>query len=358
MKKLWILALAVLLVGTSAFTACSSETSPTPTAAPTAAPAPTQAAEWPKALTIATMVEGSSAYVISVQMAEMWKEYIGINAMAAALGPSSAAWNAFYQKEMNVVTGSGDHVYYGARGDMDWTGKKANPRLFLRGSPIGLGLIARADSGITSFKDVKGKNCVFYNKANFIMNQTADILLDVNGLTRNDINDLEWFDTSDAHAMIKDGTGQCMITVVEPKMSSVTDLETSVPIRLIGATEEEWQALKVGLAPLMVRLTVPAGKFTGQDKEVLTFGGRSSWVCVQPELPDDLVYQMFKAIVEHQDELNKAHPSASWYNLENTIDYESWTAPVHPGVIKYLKEKGLWTDKHEAAQQEMLKEVG
>jgi len=158
--------------------------------------------------------------------------------------------------------------------------------------------------------------------------------------------------------MIKDGTGHCYITVVYSKMGSMTDLENSVPLRIIGATEEEWQALEEGFAPLMIRFSMPAGTYKNQDQDVLTYGGRASWVCVQPDMPDDMVYEMFKAIMEHQEEFNKAHPSAIEYNLEGTADYKSWTAPVHPGVIRYLKEQGLWTNKHEEAQQLMLKEVG
>ena len=31
--------------------------------------------------------------------------------------------------------------------------------------------------------------------------------------------------------------------------------------------------------------------------------------------------------------------------------------PFHPGAIKYLKEKGLWNDKHQAWNDESLKQL-
>ena len=33
---------------------------------------------------------------------------------------------------------------------------------------------------------------------------------------------------------------------------------------------------------------------------------------------------------------------------------ETWYVPVHDGLIKYLKEKGLWTAAHDARQEQNI----
>ena len=59
----------------------------------------------------------------------------------------------------------------------------------------------------------------------------------------------------------------------------------------------------------------------------------------QKSLDADLVYSLEKALFEHQDYLIKIHPSASYTTPENTVKYSP--IPLHPGTIKYLKEKNI-----------------
>ncbi|NQU64808.1 MAG: C4-dicarboxylate ABC transporter substrate-binding protein, partial [SAR324 cluster bacterium] len=56
-------------------------------------------------------------------------------------------------------------------------------------------------------------------------------------------------------------------------------------------------------------------------------------------LGTDLVYSLVKALYENNDYLLKIHPSASYTTPENAVKYSP--IPLHPGTIKYLKEKGV-----------------
>jgi TRAP-type uncharacterized transport system substrate-binding protein len=65
------------------------------------------------------------------------------------------------------------------------------------------------------------------------------------------------------------------------------------------------------------------------------------------EMSDDLVYQMMKALYDHQKEKDAIHPQARQWSLENMFrgaDYTTKYIPFHPGAIKYLKEKGVWKE--------------
>jgi TRAP-type uncharacterized transport system substrate-binding protein len=42
---------------------------------------------------------------------------------------------------------------------------------------------------------------------------------------------------------------------------------------------------------------------------------------------------------EHNDYLQKIHPSAAYTTPENAVKYSP--IPLHPGTIKYLEEKGI-----------------
>ena len=59
----------------------------------------------------------------------------------------------------------------------------------------------------------------------------------------------------------------------------------------------------------------------------------------QASLDTDMVYKLAKALFEHKDYLMKIHPSAAYTTPENAVKYSP--IALHPGTIKYLKEKGI-----------------
>jgi TRAP transporter TAXI family solute receptor len=80
------------------------------------------------------------------------------------------------------------------------------------------------------------------------------------------------------------------------------------------------------------------GVYRGVDTPVPTIGVWNVMIC-QASLDTDLVYQLVKALYDHKDYLMKIHPSASYTTPENAVKYSP--IPLHPGTIKYLKEKKI-----------------
>jgi hypothetical protein len=66
----------------------------------------------------------------------------------------------------------------------------------------------------------------------------------------------------------------------------------------------------------------------------------------------DLTYNLIKWLDINYDRYKASNPSNSNMTLNNLmILAETGFAPIHEGVVQYLKEKGLWTDKHQARWQ-------
>ncbi len=66
------------------------------------------------------------------------------------------------------------------------------------------------------------------------------------------------------------------------------------------------------------------------------------------DFSEDLVYRMLKALYEHPEDRDAIHPYAQQWNPENIFrgaDYATQYIPFHPGVVKYLRQKGLWKEK-------------
>jgi TRAP transporter TAXI family solute receptor len=74
------------------------------------------------------------------------------------------------------------------------------------------------------------------------------------------------------------------------------------------------------------------------DKDYITVG-LWQFVVGRADLPDDLVYQLVKAVFENQPRLVKAHPAASETLPQNAV--KNTTLPFHPGVVRYYREIGV-----------------
>jgi TRAP transporter TAXI family solute receptor len=80
------------------------------------------------------------------------------------------------------------------------------------------------------------------------------------------------------------------------------------------------------------------GVYRGVDDPVSTIGVWNVMIC-QKSLDGDLVYNLVKALYEHNDYLKKIHPSAAYTQPETAVKFSP--IPLHPGTIRYIKEKGI-----------------
>ena len=63
-------------------------------------------------------------------------------------------------------------------------------------------------------------------------------------------------------------------------------------------------------------------------------------VLTSADVSDELVYAVTKAVFENLDVFKKQHPAFANLDPKKMIK-DGLSAPLHPGAIKYYKEKGL-----------------
>ena len=61
---------------------------------------------------------------------------------------------------------------------------------------------------------------------------------------------------------------------------------------------------------------------------------------VNKDMPDATAYAITKAIVENRDKLVAEHKAMSGFIAEDAWRPENNGIPLHPGAVKYYKEKG------------------
>jgi len=91
--------------------------------------------------------------------------------------------------------------------------------------------------------------------------------------------------------------------------------------------------------PHLKPMSVPAGTYKGQDKDIYSVG-LWSLILVRPDVPDELVYRLARAIHQGQGLLAKQLQQGRYTTLENTVQQVPVTR-LHPGAVRYLREAGL-----------------
>ncbi len=70
--------------------------------------------------------------------------------------------------------------------------------------------------------------------------------------------------------------------------------------------------------------------------------------------PVDTVYEYTKAMWEGYDMYKNAHAELPHWSHETLVDTTGCYYPYHDGVVKVMKEKGVWTAELEKFQQTQL----
>ena len=121
--------------------------------------------------------------------------------------------------------------------------------------------------------------------------------------------------------------------------------------------EEGWKRLWA-VFPLAKGLHVVPGAGAKEGERLETFTYHYPlFVTYEGRLSDEEAYGLVKAIDEGWEEhIKDALPKSHIYIFKDAI-HAPYSDPVHPGVIRYAKDKGIWTDEDEAANNALLEKM-
>lgn len=196
-------------------------------------------------------------------------------------------------------------------------------------------IVVLEDSGIKSVAGLKGKRISPGPKGHtgeFASRQ----ILQVYGLSYNDMSKVHHVGYSDTVALMKDGHCDGWLFCTTIPAAAVMDLASTRKIRLISLPEDkiqEMQKLNAGY----IKRVIPKGTYQGVDYDVHTFGFFTHLI-VSAKLPDDLVYKITKTMANNLSRFGnvvKAMKGVTPKDLALDIGI-----PFHPGALKYYKEIG------------------
>jgi TRAP transporter TAXI family solute receptor len=194
-------------------------------------------------------------------------------------------------------------------------------------------IVATADSGIKTLADLKGKSLsVGAPRSGTELNSRA--ILAAAGLSYKDLGKVEYLPFAESVDLMKNRQLNATLQSAGLGVASLKDLSTSTDIAVVAVPSEVVD--KIG--PPFVSVMIPANTYTGQDKDVPT-AAVINYLVTSTAVSDDLAYNMTKLIFDSLPELANAHVAGKEIKLEAAATGSP--VPLHPGAIRYYREKGL-----------------
>ncbi|MCL4767928.1 MAG: TAXI family TRAP transporter solute-binding subunit [Hyphomicrobiaceae bacterium] len=195
-------------------------------------------------------------------------------------------------------------------------------------------VVALADAGINSVKDIKGKALTTQPKGN-TGEQITQHMLQVNGLSYSDVK-TSFVSYTDSATQMKDNQAQMFTLGTGIPAASIMDIAAGRDIKLLDLSDAIDGMRKIN--PGYTLLEVPAGTYPKQDKVVKVIG-YATHIVASCKLPEETVYKMTKAILDNVSSLAATSKAMAGLTAQQmAVDVG---VPFHPGAAKFYKEKGV-----------------
>lgn len=306
--------------------------------APLAATGTANAAD--KFVRMITGPAGGAWYPFGAKIMELAQK--DIEGIQTSSGPGGGVGNIRNIDKGNAELGwtFGFTEYDGYAGKAGFKEAHENVRHFANLYPGILQTAVPASSSIKSYADLKGKN-YSPGKLVFSGNVTAERLLKLYGITydgiKSDGGTIHRVGFSDSVALMKDGHIDAFTALTNVPNSSFIALDFQPGIRLLSI-EDDMLDKFTKQNPGFFEETIPAGTYKGIDKDVKTLA-TSTVLIAGAHLDNETAYKLAESFWKNHDEFVKVNATWKEVKLENAL--KGAAIPVHPGALKYYKEKGV-----------------
>ena len=300
--------------------------------------APAQAAK--KFLRMASGPEGGSWYPLGSAMMTIIQKEMGIS---TANGPGGGVGNCKVVDSGRADLGwTYTHTSFNAyNGRGKFRKKRTNLRHLMSLYPGIFQIVSPKSSDIKTPADLKDKRIV-PGKVGFTGTAIAELVLKAYGLTYKSIKaaggSVSFVGYSDSAALMKDGHSDCYMAVTSCPQSTIIDLVFRPGVRFLPITPEYQKKVRE-LEPGLMPTVIPAGSYKGQDKDISTVGTVTS-IVISKNVPDDMAYNIVKTLYANWPALAQVKKKAIEDSKPDKA-LQGANIPVHPGALKYYKEKGI-----------------
>ncbi|MBL4811988.1 MAG: TAXI family TRAP transporter solute-binding subunit [Rhodobacteraceae bacterium] len=262
----------------------------------------------------------------------------GIRCSVESTGGSVYNINTIREGELEFGVAQSDWQYHAYNGTSRF--EEAGPFEELRAvfsiHPEPFTVVARADSGVTTFADLVGMRVNIGNPGSGARG-TTEVVMEAMGWTVDDFALASELKASEQSAALCDNQIDVMIYTVGHPSGSIQEATTACDSILVPVDGPVIDAL-IADNSYYRSATIPGGMYRGNDNEVPTFGVGATFV-TSTAVSEEAVYVIVSAVFDNFDDFKRLHPAFA--NLDpREMATAGLSAPLHDGAAKYYREQG------------------
>jgi len=291
-------------------------------------------AGWPKGVTIGAAPVGGTYYIWAGGYAKLLHDKMGIPGNVEVTGGPVHNTQLVDLKKLDFGMVTAGPVWEGFHGEGWAKGKKhQNVRVIFPMYTTYFQMYSLSKSGIKSILDLNGKS-VGVGPVGGTPATYWPIIFETGGIKAGRMVNAG---SADLNSQLKDGMLDANGQSVGLPWVTITEIETTHDVNAYGVPANVADNF-VKKYPYFSKGVIPKGTYkSNKDKDIETL---TVWnfMTVHKDTPDDFVYAVLDATFKNVDILIATHPSASETKAENIVFSP---VPLHPGAVKYYKEKGI-----------------
>ncbi len=291
---------------------------------------------WPKNATIGAAPLGGTYFIWGGGFAKLLNDKVGVPANVESTGGPVHNVQLVQAQQLDFGQVTSAPAYEGFVGDPEgWSKGKKHPdiRVIFPMYTTYFQMYSLKSTGIKSILDLNGKSVGVGPVGGTPATYWPKILAAAGVNPKRIVN----AGSSDLNSQLKDGMLDSNGQSLGLPWTLITEVETTHEVNVYGVPADI--AKKVNAAiPSMSIGSIPKGTYKGNaDNDIPTL---TVWnfMIVHKNAPEDFVYEVVKATFANVDILIAAHKSAQETKPEAIVHSP---IPLHPGAVKYYKEKGI-----------------
>lgn len=321
------------------------------------APAPAQDIKLPNTLAWTAYDVGSGGYNQAVAIGNVLKNKIGVNLRVLPGKNDVSRTVPLRENKVEFAANGVGGAYLAQEGVYEFGAKEWGPQpiraLLLNNSDALLTIVTAKDAGIKTMADLKGKRVAWVVGAPSL-NQNITALLAFGNLTWADVQKVEFGGFGAAMTgIVNNQVDAAFASSISGNAYQIASSPRGIQYPTVPHNDKAgWARLKK-VAPFFVPFMGTEGAEMSKDKPIEAATYPYPVLMSYASAPDDLVYNMTKAMVQFFPDYKDGAPGNNGWDLKRQV-YD-WVVPFHDGAIRYFKEIGVWTQAYQAHNDGLLK---
>ena len=264
----------------------------------------------------------------------------GFRCSVESTGGSVYNLNTIRTGELDLGVAQSDWQYHAYNGSGKQAFIDAGPFTELRAvfsvhaEPVSL--LARADSGIRHIDQLVNKRVNIGNPGSG-SEGTWNVVWRALGHDNGDLKLAAQMKSSETPSALCDNKIDAFFWLVGNPSALNKEATTTCDARFVEVSGPAIDKL-VSSKPFYRYAVIPGGMYRGNPDDIKTFGVGATFV-TSTAVPDEVIYQIVKAVFDNFDDFRKLHPAFANLQQSEMIS-DALSAPLHAGAVRYYKERG------------------